>query len=439
MFLANTRSYKRAALIMAFAVVLSFFGCAESGFQKLYIEPPAIQPPPLSDDCTLFDTFYNEVADDYYQVANYDSLDMYRYDDVAVVVFDFNDAATHQDFNKAAQFFNNLFIVHHGNRLVSVGALGGLFKKLYDDDYEFWKYAYFVCKVNGETAFSARYELNDVDNAVKVSTSQEQFEPAYQDIFNLESEKLSRFSNLAALENIGQCSYRRNAFGNKLYIDINIEGDLSEEQFNEKKQAVEVAFTDVDDESVYYYQLSYTTVIVRFVDKTAPYYYRAFDFNPKHQAPAVSTIKYQFPVVEGDLTKVLADIDLDWQLYKSENIDTDSIRHQFKNGYDAFIANLVVGRKNHGDMLDLSLFSGEHEAMPYLAVKDAHPAFKLAFTLMGAAQDYESAYDAFSAFVDQHTESEVKYLRQRIGDYHLSAVFVINKNADNQPCLKSSF
>ncbi len=436
MILANTSSYKKAVLIMAFAVILSFFGCSQSGFQKLYIEPPAIQPPPLSDDCTTFDTFYNEVADDYYQVANYEGLDMYRYDDVAVVVFDFNDAATHQDFNKAAQFFNNLFIVRHGNTLVSVGALGGFFKKLYDDDYEFWKYAYFVCKVNGETAFSARYELNDEGSANKVSTSQEQFETAHQDIFKLESEKLSRFSNLAALENIGQCSYRRNVFGNKLYIDIYLEDNLSEAQYAEKKQAVEDAFTDVDDESLYYYQLSYTTVIVRFVDKTAPYYYRAFDFNPKHQAPAASAIKYQFPVVEGDLTKVLADIDLDWQLHKSENVDAESIRHQFKNGDDAFIANLVVGRKNHGDMLDLSLFGGEHEAVPHLTVENAEPAFKLAFTLMGAAQHYESAYDAFSTFVNQHTESDVKYLRQRIGDYHLTAVFVLNGNTDNQACLK---
>ncbi len=436
MFLTNTSSYKRVVLIIAFAIVLSFFGCAQSGFQKLYIELPAIQPPPLSEDCTLFDTFYNEVADDYYQVANYEGLDMYRYDDVAVVVFDFNDAATHQDFNKAAQFFNNLFIVRHGNRLVSVGALGGLFKKLYDDDYEFWKYAYFVCEVNGETAFSARYELNDVGSAVKVSTSQEQFEPAYLDLFKLESENLSRFSNLAALDTVGQCSYYRNAFGNKLYIDINLDGNLSEEKFAEKKQAVEDAFSNVDDESLYYYQLSYTTVIVRFVDSTAPYYYRAFDFNPKHQAPAASAVKYQFPVTEDDLTKVLADIDLDWQLHKSENIDIESIRHQFKNGEDAFIANLVVGRKNHGDVLDLSLFSGEHDATPYLAVEDAQPAFRLAFTLMGAAQYYQSAYDDFSAFVDQHTESEVKYLRQRIGAYHLTAVFVLNGSADNQPCLK---
>ncbi len=254
-------------------IVFSFFGC--QSYSKVYEEVPDISYEPKTDQSIEFDAYYIEIANDFYQVTNYDSVDLYRNKDSAIVIFNFNDKASYQDINSAAQFFNDLFITRHGQTIISVGKMSGFLKKIYDDDYHFWQDAYFICKVNGEDAYSAFYQINDKGNLERI---REKFTSSQADLFQLNLNQLKRFDNLANLNDVGKCIYYRNAFGTRLYVDIYYDKQLDEDSFEQLKETVDNIFLNVSDACAYYYSASYSTVVVRIKDNTGVYYKKLYNF-----------------------------------------------------------------------------------------------------------------------------------------------------------------
>jgi len=275
--------YSKKIVLMMIVILIILLGC--EGYPKNYIENTEIKFHNSKEDTTEFTDYYIEIANEYYSMSNYNSIDLYRHDDSAIVVFDFNDEACFLDISKGGRFFIDLFIDRHGNPLVAIGKMGGFYSKVYDDDYKFWKDAYLICKVNNQIIYQAYYEMN---NAERLSLADEYLSPTNSELFEIKKSQIERFKNLSSLDDIGKCTYSRNIFSSRLYIDILNDQSLSEEVLQDMIDTVITTFSNLDDELMFYYNGSYSKITIRFKDDIGVY----------HEINLISNMSEGFDIVD---------------------------------------------------------------------------------------------------------------------------------------------
>ncbi len=260
---------KKTLIIITMIVSLSLFLVGCDKYQKDYIQPSNINYPSEDIKTTPFDKFYLTIANDYYQVNNYNNINLYRYKDSAIIEVDFTENATYEDVYAASHFCNDLFVKERGNLFVVAGSISGFQKKVYEENYKFWDSIYFTLKINGKVIYQAFYKL---DTNEKLLLENEYIDLEISNLFTLKKNQIKRFTNLAKLEEIGECSYYRNAFDNRLYIDIYNDKFLNYKTFNKMTDILHNAFTNLDKELMFYYNGSYPKIIIRFKDKNGIYY-----------------------------------------------------------------------------------------------------------------------------------------------------------------------
>ncbi len=89
--------------VLLFVIVVFTVSCTVN--KQDYIEDERIVFEEQSETSKEFNQLYNRIADDYYEISNYNKLNLYRNNDSAIIVFDFNDSATYEDVYHATEFF----------------------------------------------------------------------------------------------------------------------------------------------------------------------------------------------------------------------------------------------------------------------------------------------------------------------------------------------
>ncbi len=259
--------------IVLLIVVFVLFTVSCTANQQDYIKDKSMDFEKKSDTSEEFSNLYNKIADDYYEISNYNTLDLYRSGDSAIVVFDFNDDVTYEDIYHATEFFRSLFIEQHGQVWVNAGKLGGFSEVVYDSDYPFWRDAYFVCMANGNVVYQRYYKTGDLEELV--------FEKEYinlnSKLFMLKDSQIKRFTNLEQLTSFGKCTYFRNGAGNHLYIEV-----FNKKQLDEKAmESMDKIIKDLDEELTYYYNASYPKLSLILTDSNGMYYKKNYILNIK--------------------------------------------------------------------------------------------------------------------------------------------------------------
>ncbi len=259
-------------IVLFFIMVIFTDSCTTN--QQDYIKDKSIDFEEQTDTSEKFSSLYNRIADDYYEISNYNKLDLYRNDDSAIIVFDFNDSATYEDVYHATEFFRNLFIEQHGQVWVSAGKMSsGFSEAIYDSNYEFWNDAYLVCKIKGNIIYQRYYKMG----ASKRLVFEKEYIHLNSNLFELKEEQIERFKNLSKLTSFGKCRYYRNGAGNKLYIEIVNKKQLDDKAIN----SIDKVIKDLDDELIYYYNISYPKISIRLKDNHGIYYKKNYVLNAK--------------------------------------------------------------------------------------------------------------------------------------------------------------
>ncbi len=267
---------KKILILLILVFFVLFLGC--DSYEKKYIESNMIEFPDRGTTSVDFSKYYNDIVKDYYELSNVNKTEMYRYKDSAVIVFDFSNKVSYEEIRRSEQFFVKLFIEGHGKNTISVGKMSGFFKKVYDDNYNFWNDAFLVCKINDKIVYQLHYVMNDSSHLV--------FEKEYIDLksklFELNKSNLKRFTNLKELEAIGDCSYYRNVIGNTLYIDIYKNESMSSSSFKDVRESIKKIITNIDDELFHYYSGSYTKIKILIRDNVGVYCEDSYILDLKH-------------------------------------------------------------------------------------------------------------------------------------------------------------
>ncbi len=268
--------YKK--IIYVTILILFIFLCSCSSQQSDYIEGLKIKVHKSGENTIRFNDYYIDIANEYYQIQNYNKINLYRYKDSAIAVFDFDNSVKYEDIYKAMQFFNQMFIVQRGATTVSVGSMSGFLKKIYDDDYKFWNDAYFICRINDRVVYEACYKENSAD---KLLLSDENIDFEYSNLFEIGEASIQRCSNLKKLNILGECKYYRSPIGNTLYIEI-FTDSISDKELKKSIGIVEDTLTNLDEELIYYYNSSYPIIEIMFRDSEGIYYQKRYISNLKN-------------------------------------------------------------------------------------------------------------------------------------------------------------
>ncbi len=253
-------------LIMMLCALLA--ACSNNKVE--YLEINTIAYPDLDDDCIVFDDFYRQVADEFFDLEHYNDIKLYRHQDAAVVLLDFNKNSGYEDLLRANRFFHEMFISRCDETWVSVGKMSGFAKNIYDEDYKFWDEAYFIAKQDDKILYQSHFKKEE--NA-KFVLSSEYINVDANDMFIFEKENLEKL-DLESIEKLGKTSYYRSPNGNTLYIQI--DSEMNEESLSTMAKTVDDVFNNLSEDAKTYCIGNYPRFIMRFQDDKGVYFEKEY-------------------------------------------------------------------------------------------------------------------------------------------------------------------